>query len=78
MAVLMPESKSVHVSGFLGVFHVRFLDFDQRFEKLVKFCTKAMFVIFLDCLNRENPRIIQVGLFFKKKDNCAEVIDFDL
>ena len=74
MAVLMPESKSVHVSGFLGVFHVRFLDFDQRFEKLVKFCTKAMFVIFLDCLNRENPRIIQ--FFFK--DNCAEVTDFDL
>ena len=78
MAVLMPESKSVHVSGFLGVFHVRFLDFDQRFEKLVKFCTKAMFVIFLDCLNRENPSGIDVRFFFFKKTNIAEVIDFDL
>ena len=27
----------------LGGFHVRFLDFDTKFEKLLKFYTKAMF-----------------------------------
>ena len=41
------RKKSRFPNRFLGVFHVRFLDFDKKIEKLVKFCTKAMFVVFV-------------------------------
>ena len=41
---------------FCDLFHVRFLDFDQKFEKFTKFYRKAMFFILKHFLKRENER----------------------
>ena len=41
---------------FCGLFHVRFLDFDHKFEKFRKFCTKAILFILKHFLKRENER----------------------
>ena len=41
---------------FCGLFHVRFLDFDQKFEKFAKFYTKAILFILKHFLKRENER----------------------
>ena len=55
---------------FLRVFHVRFLVLDAKFEKFIKFYTKAIVLSFSECLEQEwaaGTKIIQIIFFLEKK-----------
>ena len=51
---------------FLRVFHIRFLTFDEIFEKLGKFYTKAMFGIFLQLCDEEIRDSSKIHKILKK------------
>ena len=46
---------------FLRVFHVRFLDFDSRFGKFMKFYTKAIFFIIIASQMMTSEQIYALG-----------------
>ena len=54
---------------FLGLFHVRFLDSDNIFEKYCKFYTKAIFLVSKVVLNSKISQILKIIIFFRVSES---------
>ena len=53
--------RKISSNQFLRVFHVRFLDFDSRFGKFMKFYTKAIFFMSIASQTMTPQRFYELG-----------------